>query len=198
MQTTPLHPESTPPVLIALPLRGISWLCRGVRQLYRRLWLLPRFQRHLDAPADALSLADEVPWVLGRPQIRLGRQCRLGAEISILANPQQPGKPGELTLGDRVHIGHHTTLAIGERICLGNDVRIAAGTSLMGQQDERGAILLEDGVTLGTGCTVLGGIRIGQGTLVAPNSLVTCDLPAGVYAAGRPARALCSLAKPQE
>lgn len=198
MQIQPDLSESSIPAVIALPLRGITLVVRLIRQLYRHVWLLPRFRRHLGSPAEGLSMADEVPWVLGHPRIRLGRQCRLGGEISIFANARQPNQPGELTLGDRVHIGHHATLAIGQRICLGDDVRIAAGSSLMGQQDDLGDILIEDGVTLGTGCTVLGGIRIGRGTLVAPNSLVADDLPAGVYAAGRPARALCSLAKPQE
>lgn len=198
MLPVPVIPEASPPAIIALPLALIRFCYRSVRRGIRRWWHLPRFERHLVAKAEGLSLANEIPRVQGNPLIQLGRQCRLGGQVQILSSNRTTTPPGLLSLGHQVHIGHHTTLVIGQRICLGNGVRIAAGSRLLGQDDDRSDILLEDGVTIGTGCTLLGSVHIGQGTLVAPGSLVTSDLPAGVYAAGRPARALCLLANPQE
>ncbi|MCD8547714.1 MAG: hypothetical protein LRY38_04585 [Aeromonadaceae bacterium] len=198
MQPVPVISDSRPPALIALALRLVRGCASGLRQGLRRWWHLPRFMRHLVAQAPDLSLAESVPQVAGSPRLRLGRQCRLGAQVQILALPRQNGLAALLVLGDRVHIGHHSTLVLGQRIWLGDDVRIAAGSQLLSTPEDTAGIRLEEGVTLGTGCTVQGQVRIGRGTLVAPGSLVNTDLPAGVYAAGRPARALCLLAHPQE
>jgi maltose O-acetyltransferase len=54
---------------------------------------------------------------------------------------------------------------------------------------ESGApIVLEDNVWLGGGVTVLPGVTIGQDTVVGAGAVVARDLPAGVVAAGVPAR----------
>jgi acetyltransferase-like isoleucine patch superfamily enzyme len=59
--------------------------------------------------------------------------------------------------------------------------------------DQIGDIVLERDVWLASGVTVLAGVRIGQGTVVAAGSVVTRDLPAQVLAAGVPARVIRSL-----
>ena len=55
-------------------------------------------------------------------------------------------------------------------------------------EDQVGDIVIENDVWLATGVTVLAGVRIGRGSIVAANSVVTRDLPPGVLAAGAPAR----------
>ncbi len=56
-----------------------------------------------------------------------------------------------------------------------------------------GDIILEDDVWLATGVSVMAGVRIGRGTIVAAGSVVTHDLPAGVLAGGIPAQVIHSL-----
>jgi maltose O-acetyltransferase len=51
-------------------------------------------------------------------------------------------------------------------------------------------IALADSVWLGGGVTVCPGVTIGRDTVVGAGAVVTRDLPAGVVAAGVPARAL--------
>ncbi|MDX2321093.1 MAG: acyltransferase, partial [Moritella sp.] len=46
---------------------------------------------------------------------------------------------------------------------------------------------------LATGVSVMAGVTIGEGTIVAAGSIVTHDLPAGVLAAGIPAKVIKSL-----
>ena len=63
-------------------------------------------------------------------------------------------------------------------------------------ENERGgssAVVVEDDVWLGMNVVVLKGCRIGKGTVVAANSVVTRSLPAGVIAAGVPARVIREL-----
>jgi maltose O-acetyltransferase len=52
------------------------------------------------------------------------------------------------------------------------------------------SITLADNVWLGGGVIVCPGVSIGQDTVVGAGAVVTCNLPAGVVAAGVPARVL--------
>ena len=58
-------------------------------------------------------------------------------------------------------------------------------------------IILEKDVWLGTGATVMAGVHIGEGTIIAAGSVVTKSLPPFVLAGGNPARIIKSL-KPSE
>jgi acetyltransferase-like isoleucine patch superfamily enzyme len=54
----------------------------------------------------------------------------------------------------------------------------------------KGPVVIGDNCWFGTNCVVTGGVTIGERTVVGANSVVTKDLPAGVIAAGAPARVL--------
>jgi acetyltransferase-like isoleucine patch superfamily enzyme len=51
-------------------------------------------------------------------------------------------------------------------------------------------VVIEDDAWIGIGAIVLKGVRIGRGARVGAGSVVTGDIPAGVYVAGNPARPL--------
>lgn len=59
-------------------------------------------------------------------------------------------------------------------------------------------IALEENVWLGGGVIVNPGVRIGAGSVVGSGSVVTRDIPAGVFAAGIPARVVRELRGEQE
>ena len=54
----------------------------------------------------------------------------------------------------------------------------------------KGDIVLEDDVWIGYRATVLSGVRIGQGAVVAAGSVVTQDVPAYAIVGGVPAKVL--------
>jgi maltose O-acetyltransferase len=54
-------------------------------------------------------------------------------------------------------------------------------------------IVLEDEVWLGAGVTVLPGVRIGEGSVIAAGAVVTKDVPAGVLAGGVPCKVIREL-----
>lgn len=93
------------------------------------------------------------------------------------------------TIGPGLHIAHnggivlHPKTVIGARCNMGHQVTI--GTPGLGRQ---GVPQIGDGVYLGTGSVIIGGIRIGDGARVAANSLVNRDVPAGVTVMGVPAQ----------
>lgn len=54
----------------------------------------------------------------------------------------------------------------------------------------KGDIIIEDDVWIGANVTILSGIRIGQGAVIAAGSIVTKDIPAYAIATGNPARVI--------
>ena len=56
-------------------------------------------------------------------------------------------------------------------------------------------ITIGDGCWLASGVTVCGGVRIGKGCVIGAGSVVTKDIPDGVFAAGNPCRVIRKITK---
>lgn len=118
------------------------------------------------------------------------------------------------------HCDYGTQIRIGERffanfglvvldvvaVTIGDDVQIGPNVQLLtathplepgprrDKWESGRPITIGDNVWLGGGVIVCPGVTIGDDTVVAAGSVVTRDLPAGVLAAGSPARVIRSLA----
>ena len=79
-------------------------------------------------------------------------------------------------------IGPHAKLLSAGHAIDGGDVIIARN------HITRAKITVEDGAWIGAGAIVLEGVTIGRGAVVAAGALVRQDVPAGMVAAGMPAR----------
>jgi acetyltransferase-like isoleucine patch superfamily enzyme len=93
-----------------------------------------------------------------------------------------------VTIADEVFVGHGVLFI--------NDKRPRATTG--GGELQTGGdwtlipTIVERGASLGSGCVVLGGVRIGEGALVGAGAVVTRDVGAGEVVVGIPARALAA------
>jgi acetyltransferase-like isoleucine patch superfamily enzyme len=113
----------------------------------------------------------------------------------------------------RVFIGEHTTLNEGVTIfarspvSIGNHVRISTHvvmhTTGLNVEDQTPPyehyskpIIIEDGVWLGSGVSIVPGVTVGRHSIVAAGAVVTEDVPPYVMVAGVPAKAISHLAKP--
>jgi acetyltransferase-like isoleucine patch superfamily enzyme len=92
---------------------------------------------------------------------------------------------------ERVEIGRHCMLAnhcfIADADHRFDDPQVPVTWQGM---RPKGPVRIGDNCWLGANVVVTGGVTIGERTVVGANSVVTGDLPAGVIAAGAPARVL--------
>lgn len=169
----------------------------------RLLWWTPLLKGRLDRVGRNLYLYGGLPYISGPVRIELGDNCRVSGHTTFSGRTCAPQAP-ELLVGDNVDIGWMTTIAVGRRVTIGNNVRIAGRALLAGYpghpldaearaaglpetDDQVGDIILEDDVWLATGVSVMAGVRIGHGSIVAAGSVVTKSLPPRVLAGGIPA-----------
>ena len=120
----------------------------------------------LSAPAKLLSLINCT--LFG---IEIAMRCRIGKGLVL---PHTHGTViGASSIGEDAVIFQGVTLGAKELdIVFRNDCRPLVG----------------DGVSIGAGAKVLGGVRIGNRVRIGANAVVLKSLPDGVLAAGVPAR----------
>ncbi|WP_110709341.1 acyltransferase [Salinicola sp. CR57] len=92
-------------------------------------------------------------------------------------------RSGNVTIKEDCFFGHRCMLLTGT-----HDYRETGLKRLKAVPDTGRDIILEKGVWLGSGVTVLGPAHIGENAVVAAGSLVTQDVPANTIVAGRPAK----------
>lgn len=109
-------------------------------------------------------------------RITIGNHC--GFSGTVIAASES------ITIGDRVLCGGNCTILDSDRHHLNAIARSG------NEKSPTAPIVIEDDVFLGMNVVVLKGCTIGKGTVVGVGSLVTRSLPAGVLAAGRPARVI--------
>jgi acetyltransferase-like isoleucine patch superfamily enzyme len=98
-----------------------------------------------------------------------------------------------LTLTSNCRIIAHADVEIGTNCIIGWESQIMSGDGHPAFKDGTRInppkpIFIGDNVWIGTRATVLKGVRIGNGAIVAANSVVTKDVPERTVVAGNPAR----------
>lgn len=177
-----------------------------VNSMARIFYWTPVFKTRTSFCGKRFYLYSGMPLVLGNLDLRIADNVRMSG-LSTLCGRSCAKDTPQLLIGSNVDIGWQNTLAVGTKIVIGNNVRLAGKVFLAGfpghpldaqkralglpeEDSQVGDIILEDDVWLATGVTVMAGVRIGKGTVVAAGSVVTHDLPANVVAAGMPAKVI--------
>ena len=129
------------------------------------------------------------------PLTRYGKgayNLRYGAYIEIING-------GYLTIGQgAANVG--LTIMCAKEVTIGNGVRIGRNVSIRDWNGphviindtykNHAPVHIEDHVWLCTGCTIMPGVNVGEGSVVAANATVTKDVPPHSLVGGSPARVL--------
>ncbi len=122
-----------------------------------------------------------------RAGVQVGAETQLGHHLTI-------ERATRIGRDVRCSPGSHLTSAtqIADRVFLGAGIRTINDKTLTWRDPNRTPTLapplFDTGAKVGSGSTVLAGVRIGEHALIGAGSLVTRDIPAWALAYGHPAR----------
>ena len=138
----------------------------------------------------------------GRVELTLGEHCRLGRGVQLE------------TCGGKIALGSHTrvntgsvlvayaSIAIGDDCLIGEYVSIRdadhgseLGAPMRTQRHDSAPIVIGNDVWIARGAVILKGVKIGNGAIVAANSVVNRDVAENSIVGGVPARVLKSRAE---
>lgn len=142
----------------------------------------------------------------GKPFIRNKGKIIIGNEVAIwsifdrtklLVHPQ-----GLLSVGNKSRInGVH--ISVKREVRIGDNVRIGPYTLIMDsdfhdvyereKEGKKGPVQIGNNVWIASKVTILKGVKIGEGSMIAAGSVVTKDIPSHSLAAGVPAKVIKKL-----
>jgi tetrahydrodipicolinate N-succinyltransferase len=147
-----------------------------------------------------------------------GVSCSIGAESNVRGVMVLERAGAVIRIGNRSQVGGRSLLDASERIEIGDDVLVSFDVLITdndshslrfseragdladwsaGRKDwthvARAPVTIGDKCWIGARATLLKGVTIGEGAVVAAGSVVTRDVPPWTLAAGNPARAIREL-----
>ena len=109
--------------------------------------------------------------------VKIGKNCKISSHTFICEG---------VSLADGVFVGHNVSFI--------NDKYPRATTEAGVLQNEEDWELIEtqveEGASIGTGSTILGGVTIGKNAIIGAGTVVVKDVPANAIVAGNPAQLL--------
>lgn len=156
-------------------------------------------------------------------KVKIGHHCRISGSITCkstgnveIGNYSVVQNHSAILCLQHVKIGHYVGIADGTLIVDNNNhrtepeervkhrVRVApGGPGYPGlgngwELSESSPIIIEDVVWVGRMCAIMKGVTIGEGAIVASNSIVTKDIPPYTIAAGNPAKIVKKIQPPNQ
>lgn len=148
----------------------------------------------------------------GYEYISIGKDTHLGHGVVLNVVPADGVAEPELVIGDSCQIGDssHITAArsikIGNHVLTGKRVLISDNNHGYITPDEigipplerlvvsPGPVVIDDNVWIGEKASILSGVHVGRGAIIAAHAVVTHDVPPGAIVAGIPAKVIKKLA----
>jgi maltose O-acetyltransferase len=143
-----------------------------------RAWLYRLFGVRVGASALIMGRID-----MAGPG-RIWERLAIGAECQI-TTPFYADLNDSITIGRGVSVGHHV-------VCITANHETGWDTRRCGVCIPK-PIVIEDGCWIGARATILPGVTVGQGSVVAAGAVVTADVPPNTLVGGVPAKVIKTL-----
>jgi acetyltransferase-like isoleucine patch superfamily enzyme len=175
----------------------------------RVMYYEPLFKTQCEQVGKNCHVIGGLPLLMGNPiRLLIGDDVTLSG-ITTFVGSKLIDRP-ILEIGDGSYIGYQTTIVTGREVRIGRHVLIANRVFIAGDDshpidpiarmrhappslEDTKSVWIEDGAWVGESATVLKGVRIGQGAVVAAHAVVTKPVPAYTVVAGNPARVVKEL-----
>lgn len=143
----------------------------------------------------------------GAKFIVIGKETRIDRNNILTAWPLTQKVP-ELVIGEHCDIGQFNHITCVNRVYIGNGVLTGRWVTItdnshgnssfeslrqrpsLRKVESKGEIIIGDNVWIGDKCTILPNVHIGDGVIVAANSVVTKDVPPYCVVGGNSAKIL--------
>jgi acetyltransferase-like isoleucine patch superfamily enzyme len=198
------------PRLVIRPYLALFLTLRAVVYFVRRSFIAePLLKAYCTRFGRCVTTGIFVPWVHGRGELVLGDYVHVSGKLSISFAARYVETP-RLSIGDHCDIAHDASFVVGREIRLGSHVQIGRSVSFRDASGHHadptlrlaGAppdpadvkpIIVHDNVWIGTQVMVMPGTEIGEGSIVAANSVVSGQVAPYTIVAGNPARRIGTL-----
>jgi acetyltransferase-like isoleucine patch superfamily enzyme len=171
---------------------------RRVASPLARLWRLTSLKARVDGDVPVTTQFDGAVETAGRVRLVLGEHCRFGRRVFL-----ETCDGGVIRMGANVRVNAGAFIVSYAEVSIGDDAMIAEYVGIRdadhGMAPDRPIrvqphaakpVRIGNDVWIGRGSVVLKGVTIGDGAVVAANSVVTHDVPPMTIVAGTPARVL--------
>jgi acetyltransferase-like isoleucine patch superfamily enzyme len=107
--------------------------------------------------------------------------------------------PKNIILGKNVSLGHHNKIWAFNKVIIGDYVQSAIGLTIVsgghdvedyGSITNNQEVILEGENWIGANVTIIGGVKVGIGTVIGAGSIVNKNLPPYTICAGNPCRVI--------
>jgi acetyltransferase-like isoleucine patch superfamily enzyme len=176
-----------------------------LRRMWGDGWAVVRarwYLRRADTLGSRVRLRGR-PVVVNDGRLIVGDRVQLVSTVATLELATAEG--GTIEIGSRTLVNYGTAISAGELVRIGPRCLIGTHVIMMDndfhriEPDRRLArpdsrpILIGENVWIGARCIIMGGVHIGDDSVIGAGSVVTRDIPSRSVAAGNPARVLRSL-----
>jgi len=155
---------------------------------------IPYFRKH---PTGKISIGNRCVFRSAEwsNSIGLNHRCFISAarNAEIVIGNESGFSATIISASEHIQIGSHVLCGGNCTICDNDRHPIYLNDRRKNMPGQSEPIIIEDDVFLGMNTVILKGVKIGNGTIVAANSLVINSLPEKVLAGGHPARIIRSL-----
>lgn len=173
--------------------------------VYKRMKLDIHKQAKIELKKGRLELGRS--WVKNNPfagLLKMGKHARIivNGSFTIFDRAVIFVNDGAiLKLGDNSYINSNASIHCFKEITIGNNVVISEGVSIRDSDNHilkgasspmLGRIEIKDNVWVGLNVTILKGVTVGEGSVIAAGAVVTTDVPSKSLVGGVPAKIIKS------
>ncbi len=203
---------------LRLPVFRPFWSLVYTERELRRIWMPillkilyrePIMRYRCARVGKRLNMYGAVPLIFGTGRIEIGDDVHLDGRNTWVVG-SRASMDARLIIGDRVVIGYQNYFSVAKQIVIGDDTLLASNVQIYDNinhpiepdrrlhkesitLDEAAPVTIGRNVWLATGCIIMKGVTIGDGSVVGAGSVVTRDVPPNALAAGNPARVVRTL-----
>lgn len=124
------------------------------------------------------------PYAIVQGNVTLGSGCSIQPYTVLVGYGTESDRLGEIRIGNHVRIAPHVMIVAA------NHRFDDCGRPISAQGVERKSVIVEDDVWIAGRASIMAGVTVGRGSVVAAGAVVTHDVPPYSVVAGVPARVI--------